>query len=402
MDPADDARAHDPDSYFGFVQCAIEAAGSWDPRLRGHHAKTMSWSTTSATWWEYEIGVRATNGMSELPIVTGDIWDTPDDVAITDAELDAIEDKFAALAAVSPAGLDWELGREENRHGRYDTDYYLANLAAKASRIRAVLADLEEPGRLVYNFEGFDYEDLETLLASEAIKEFDVLALHPYKWKTFPDPESWFPAYMAEVNELLVDNSLSDMEIWITETGIPVRGTTDPDGFFGYPESGDELPGATRDYAARYLVKLHTLAISEGVRRVYQYNYQNRGDDPTYAEDHFGLRSFAPGEPGFPLPGYVACMTMLDELYAKSFVEAREPHEDARVFEFANADGTEVTLVAWAAPGKSVVLSWAQLRTGLSADAVSSVKGIYGKSQLIPDDGLTLDDGPVWITIQVP
>ena len=45
-------------------------------------------------------------------------------------------------------------------------------------------------------------------------------------------------------------------------------------------------------------------------------------------------------------------MTMLDELYGKDFVEAREPHVDARVFEFANDDGTEVTLVAWAMPGK--------------------------------------------------
>jgi hypothetical protein len=93
-------------------------------------------------------------------------------------------------------------------------------------------------------------------------------------------------------------------------------------------------------------------------------------------------------------------MTMLDELYRKRFVEARVPHADARVFEFANDDGTEVTLVAWALPGTSVPLSWAQLRQGLDAAAVSSLKGTYGASRSIASDGITLDDGPVWITIR--
>jgi hypothetical protein len=400
MEPADDTRTHDADSYFGMVHCDVDVDGDWDPYLRGHHTKTMSWSATSVDWWAYEVGVRGTNGVSELPIVHDDVWETADDAPVSDAVLDAIGTKFAGLVAVSPAGLDWELGLEENRGGRYDTAYYLANLAAKAHRIRGILAEQTEPGRLVYNFEGFDYADLEKLLASEAIKEFDVLALHPYRWKTFPSPESWFSGYIAEVRRLLDKYSLSSMEIWITETGVPVRGTTDPYGFFGYPESGDELPGATRDYAARYLVKIQALAIAEGVRRVYVYNYQNRGNDPTYAEDHFGLRSYAEDRPGFPLPGYVTCMTMLDELYRKRFVEARVPHADARVFEFANDDGTEVTLVAWALPGTSVPLSWAQLREGLGAAAVSSLKGTYGASRSISSDGITLDDGPVWITIR--
>jgi hypothetical protein len=319
MAPADTARAQDPDSYFGFVHCRIEVDEVWDPYLRGHHAKTMSWHSSSAKWWNYEITRRANNGMSELPLVSGDVWDTDNDAPATVAELDAVEAMFSGLAAESPAGLDWELGREENRHGRYSKPFYFANLAEKARRCRGVLAGLPGAGRLVYNYEGFDLDNLEKLLASQAIREFDVLSLHPYRWKEFPSPESWLPEFIADVRSLLADHSLSGMELWITETGVPVRGTTDPAGFFGYPENGSELPGAARDYAARYLVKLHALSISEGIKRVYLYNYQNRGNEPTFAEHHFGLRSYNPEkrQPGFPLPGYVACMTMVGELYGK-------------------------------------------------------------------------------------
>jgi hypothetical protein len=404
MPPADAARTHDPESYFGFIHCYKEVDGQWDAYLRGHHAKTMTWVSSSTTWWNYELERRANNGLSELPLVSGDAWDTSNDAPITEAELDAIAARIGGLAVVSPDGVDWELGREENRHGRYDTDYYFANLTAKVRRVRATLEELTVRGRLVYNFEGFDYDNLERLLASDAIREFDVLSLHPYRWTEFPSPESWFPAYMATVRAMLSEHGLSDMEIWITETGIPVRGTTDPNGFFGYPESGSEVPGASRDYAARYLVKLHALAIAEGVRRVYQYNYQNRGNDPAQAEHHFGLRSYVEEKrvPGFPLPGYVACMTMLDELYRKRFVDVREPHADARVVEFADSDGTGVTLVAWALPGRNVPLSWSALRAGLGAGGVSSLKDTYGTVRSIDASGVTLDDGPVWIEIRDP
>jgi hypothetical protein len=403
MEPADTGREADPESYFGTIHCRIEVDEEWDPYLRGHHAKTMSWLSSSPTWWNYEIERRTRMGMTELPIVSGDAWETDNDTPVSTADLDAFEAKFAGLANVSPDGLNWELGREENRNDRYETAFYMSNLLEKAKRANSVLANLAAPGRLVYQFEGFDSAELETLLTSDAIKEFDILSLHPYKWTTFPDPEGWLPEWIDTVKTMLADNGL-DMELWITETGIPVRGTTDPDAFFGYPSSGSGLPGATRDYAAKYLVKLNVLAISNGIKRVYQYNYQNRGNDIDYAEHHFGLRSYNPVKraPGYPLPGYVSCTTMMNLLYQNRFTEAREPKQDARVYEFSEPGTNEVTIVAWATPDNEVTLTWSELRAGLAAGDVVSVKDVYGTGQSVDAAGVTLDDSPRWITIRIP
>ena len=115
LPPADEARTHDPDSYFGFIHCYKEVDDRWDAYLRGHHSKTMTWVSSSATWWAFELERRAKNGMSALPLVSGDAWDTSNDAPVTEAELDAIAARIGGLAAVSPDGLDWELGRATTR-----------------------------------------------------------------------------------------------------------------------------------------------------------------------------------------------------------------------------------------------------------------------------------------------
>ena len=139
----------------------------------------------------------------------------------------------------------------------------------------------------------------------------------------------------------MINAGHADHFFWFGECGLPVRGPNDPDAFFGYPASGSAVPGASLDYAATYLVKFHALAIANGIKRLYWYNYKNRGNDIDYAEHHFGLRSYSveSDDPGHPLPAYVAYVTMLAHLKGCSFVELRHPTPNVFVFAFA-VDGT--------------------------------------------------------------
>jgi len=187
---------------------------------------------------------------------------------------------------------------------------------------------------------------------------------------------------------------------WFGECGLPVRGTNDPDAFFGYPSRQSRVPGATLDYAAKYLVKFHALAIANGIKRIYWYNYKNRGNDIDYAEHHFGLRSYSgeSSDPGHPLPAYVAYITMLAHLKGCSFVELRYPTPNVHVFEFA-VDGTvERRILTWVEPAQSATLALTSLRSELLAANVRTVSDIYGRPvAAISGQQITLDGRPLYL-----
>jgi hypothetical protein len=384
----------EPDSFYGMVQPNI---GS-DPYLRGG-AKTLTWNTTSAYWWTEEIrSVRDAN-LEELPIASGPTWASDDTRPITSSELSAIEDKFRSYLLAEPTVDEWEFGIEENRGNTYTKPYYFSNLAAKAKRIREVAQAINRSVRFVYQFVNFDTDKFAALIESGAFDHFEILSLHPYRWKQFPSPETWFSSEVNTLRRMLVDSGYGDIEIWITEIGLPVRSNRDPTGFFGYPQSGVEVPGASRDYAARYLVKSHVYAALENIGRVYVYNYQDRGNDITHAEDHFGLRAYTADKAdlGFPKQAYVAYVQMLQELHGRKLTRKTNPRENTYVFDY-KAPGRTSRLLAWVYPEDSARLTWEELWPAGPEFEVLRVVDLYGSTVTEWDNqGITLTGIPVYV-----
>ena len=400
-------------SPFGLVRGDILVKGSWDPWLSGQHVKTMTWNSVSAAHWSSELTARKRQGRSELPIVSGKDWNSDDTAPISTAQLRTIEARIRARAQKKPSVEAWELGIEENLSQPFHkAKYYFANLAAKARAVRQGLPrQASKAPRLVYNFEGFDYDALKRYIQSPAFAEFDVLASPPYRWKDFESPESWLPAHIKKLRELCAANGPDNADaqampaIWITEIGIPLRGNNDSDGFFGYPSTKEEVPGASRDYAAQYLIKCLTLALSERVERIYIYNYQNEGNDPLRAEDHFGLRSYAAKNaaqndvPGFPMPSYVAYATMMRVLHERRFTRLTHPSSDIWSFEFAgeNPEDRNKTLLIWKSSLGSSLVPWPRLARGLSKRRVQRITNLYGANQVIASTGLNISSQPLYV-----
>jgi hypothetical protein len=243
--------------------------------------------------------------------------------------------------------------------------------------------------------------EFEQLFASKAFGDYyDGLAHDVYQWPDFPTPEGWLPGHISDLRTRMAKAGRAKHFFWFGECGIPVRGHNDPDAFFGYPARKNRVPGCSLDYAAIYLVKFHALAIADGIERIYWYNYKNRGNDIDYAEHHFGLRSYSAesGDPGHPLPAYVAYVTMLAHLKGCSFVALRHPTPNVYVFEFAVDGTTRRRILAWVNPAQSLTLPLTTLQGGLLGSKVETVSDIYGRpASSISSENITLDGRPLYL-----
>jgi len=395
----------EPSSPFGLVQGFVEdpylQAGS-GPRVLGVHLKSKTWLQSVGSWAS-NIQDRTLAGHTEMPLINNDPWDSVDTQPIGSAQLDLIGTRFATLLQTEPTQVEyWQAGREENGGGTpYQQSHYFSNLFAKMQRLRAEADAINPAVKFAYSTRGDHMTEFEQLFASQAYGTYyDGLAHDPYKWPDFPTPEGWLPGHIADIRTRMISAGHTTHFFWFGECGLPVRGPNDPTAFFGYPETGDPVPGATLDYAATYLVKFHALAIANGIGRLYWYNYKNRGNDVDYAEHHFGLRSYSidPDDPGHPLPAYVAYITMLSHLKGCSFVELRHPTPNVFVLEFAVVGATGSRILAWVEPAQSVTLALTSLETGLLAANVQTVSDIYGRPvPAITGQDITLEGRPLFL-----
>ena len=394
----------DPASPFGMVQANIKDPYLWSgsgPRVLGIHLKTKSWNQ-AADSWASSIRERPRNGHTEMPLINNDPWASVDTQPIGNAQLDLIGAKFATLLKAEPTVEYWQAGREENGGGNpYEQSHYFSNLLAKMKRLRAEADAISPAVKFAYSTRGNNMVEFEQLFASKAFVDYyDGLAHDVYQWPDFPTPEGWLPGHIADIRTRMLAAGCAKHFFWFGECGIPVRGTNDPNAFFGYPAKQSRVPGCSLDYAANYLVKFHALAIANGIKRLYWYNYKNRGNDIDYAEHHFGLRSYSAtsGDPGHPLPAYVAYVTMLAHLKGCSFVELRHPTPNVFVFEFAVDGTTGRRILAWIDPAQSATLALTVLQKGLLASKVATVSDIYGRPvSAISNEKITLDGRPLFL-----
>ena len=402
--PPSGPPAIEPTSPFGMVQANIKdpylLCGS-GPRVLGIHLKTKSWNQ-SAGAWASSIRERPLGGHTEMPLINNEPWASVDTKPIESAQLDLIGAKFATLLKAEPKVEYWQAGREENGGGEpYEQSHYFSNLLAKMKRLRAEADSISPAVKFAYSTRGNNMVEFEQLFASKAFGDYyDGLAHDVYQWPDFPTPEGWLPGHISDIRTRMIKAGRAKHFFWFGECGIPVRGHNDPNAFFGYPSRKSRVPGCSLDYAATYLVKFHALAIAHGIKRLYWYNYKNRGNDIDYAEHHFGLRSYSAesSDPGNPLPAYVAYITMLAHLKGCSFVELRHPTPDVFAFEFAVDGTTRRRILAWVNPAQSATLPLNALQSGLLASKVETVSDIYGRSvSAISSEKITLDGRPLFL-----
>ena len=397
------ARRIDTNSPFGMVHATIQ-----DPYLPVW-IKTVTWKTFSSKEWKTEMEKRRGLGMLELPIVLDEGWDSDDSKPISSQQLAELKAKMRQYFAADPDVLYWELGLEENLKARFNLPYYWANLEEKTRAVRQAADEINPNIKLIYQIAelntsrihqylekhlylitGLKTSPIQQFLESNAAKYYDILSLHPYAWPDFPSPEKWMPEYLQNTKDLMKQNNIKGMPIWYTEVGAPHHGNH-PDEFFGYPKSGDEVKGLSREEAVNYMIKMHVLALHMGVEKVFWYNYKDHGNTRDHAEDHFGIRDYW----GFPKPVYPAYFNLHSRLHGKNPVQVRQISGNLWISEFEGAN--ENVLISWTYPVGVQVASLESLKSGLTPDEVLEIIDAVGMRLSLTGSTIRITGNPIYI-----
>jgi len=372
----------DPKHWMGMVHADLE-----DPWLLGW-VKTVTWKTTSAKWWHSKMEKRRSAGSVELPIITGSEWKSDDYKAIADDQLKRLYKKVRDYLAADRATLYWETGIEENLGGRFERPFYFKNLAAKSDVIRTAANEVNPDIKLIFQVANMHYEDVGSFMRSDASKNYDVLALHPYKWPNFPPPEKWLKNFLSEASAQMKASG-RELPIWVTEIGAPHRGNC-PTCFFGYPKDNNSVPGLSNQEMISYMIKFHVIAAQYGVKKVFWYNYKDRGSEREFAEDHFGLIDYW----GYPKPAYLAYINLNQSLVDKVFTNVLRKN-DIWAYEF-DGDIEKVT-VAWSFPAPLTKVTLEELGISALSDADIRVTNALGDPLKLEQNQVVLGQEPIFI-----
>jgi Glycosyl hydrolase catalytic core. len=158
----------------------------------------------------------------------------------------------------------------------------------------------------------------------------DAISVHPYRYPRSPEATG-FVDEMKRLKELLDKYGVGHLKVWLTE--------------FGYPT---HITGGTPQWlSAAYIVRTFLWALTlPFIERLFVYDFQDDGEDPTYNEHNFGLIRFDSS----PKVGYAAFNTMVRMLYRKKFVRQVEIADGVVCLVFSGDDGEVWAL--WSADDK--------------------------------------------------
>ena len=205
-------------------------------------------------------------------------------------------------------------------------------------------------------------------IAAGAADKFDFVTLHPYEVAGLL-PQGWegpFMGIVPRVRKLLLDKNpaRASVPVWFTEIG----------GSTGTPAATGPGP----DLQADLLVKIHTLALAQGVARSYWF-------DPSDSE---GLTMGLSTATGVKRPAWFALRALRLALGPRPAYKGwTQPGNAVNGFVFSGAQG--VVLVAWAAAGQSATLPL--------ASGVTAVDPRSGSSRALTGSA-TLTDAPVLLS----
>ncbi len=181
---------------------------------------------------------------------------------------------------------------------------------------------------------GTDFSFIEEVLKRDGGKFMDAISVHPYRYPRSPEATD-FVGEMQRLKVLLDKYGVGHLKVWLTE--------------FGYPT---HITGGIPEYlSAAYIVRTCLLALSlPFVERLFVYDFQDDGEDPTYNEFNFGLIRFDHS----PKVPYAAFNTMVRMIAHKQFVRMLDLGEGVMGLVFA--DQTSEVWALWSLGGTRQVI----------------------------------------------
>ena len=380
-------RKHNLDSQFGMTHADMN-----DPYVTGW-IKTSTWNNRDPKQFAKRIAEVRAAGLEDLPLLMRQEWRTDDKQAITSAELDALRIRLKSYFEANRDVQYWELGLEENLKDCYKDPLYWDNLAAKVKVAREASDEAGTDMKFVYQVVSSGAsESLLKFLESEAAKHFDVLAMHPYTWKRFPDPDRWLAYGLDHVFQAMSERQL-ELPIWFTEVGAPQHSCANG-GCLTSGESAHNVSGKSRVEQVAFMIKLHVIGLSKGVEKIIWYNYIDRHDDRLDdPENYFGLRDFW----GFPKPVYAAYVALHTHLDGKQPSEVRQLENNLCVYDFRGP--RETCHVLWTSPATERSLSYEELSLAVRSKQISAVTGPMGNPIAMKrGDTLQVLGQPIFVT----
>ena len=187
-------------------------------------------------------------------------------------------------AGLSQGVLTYTFGNEPDLNG-VTPQQYVANLARECAWAKELAPEIRM-GAPSSGLERTSLEWLEQAYQAGLKEHVDVLDLHTYcKLGTdFPVPEG-YPAGSPEAL-LLAMPKVRRIMARHGDAARPIIATE-----FGYSDClvGNHSGPITRELQAQYLARGLVLHYVLGFSRVYLYSFWDEGEDPDYAEHHFGL-----------------------------------------------------------------------------------------------------------------
>lgn len=340
------SRSVKSSSPFGMVH-----TDNQDPYM-DNWTKTATWETYDVGYWKQAMEERRELGTTELPIITGGSWASDDIAAISMFQLEELKAELSSYFKADPHTNFWELGLEENLTDAYQQPFYWKNLLTKVKVAQVAANENNRNIQFIYQIAGNGLDDVEKFLKHPSAEFFHVLSLHPYAWPDFPDPDEWLIDYLNDVKKL-VQKHQPDLRLWFTEIGAPQH--IHPEGgIFNFGEAKN-VRGHSRREASRFMMRLTTLALHNGIEKIFWYNYRDRGNLLADPENFFGLRDFN----GFPKPAYLTYHLLSDRLHNARPEKSLTLSNRVQTYRFKKR--TETCTVAWTADNKEYDVEIASL-----------------------------------------
>jgi hypothetical protein len=398
--PATSSSTRMVDSPFGMVHADWGEKALADPLLtKGSYVVT--WDDTGGGTPEklkdYANALRSLQ-FFETPIIMSDSsWNT----------LETIQSSTTQYFKQNPQISIWQFGREENLSAAFWQDGFLEKLNAKFLEIQKARNASGNPTiQLAYQIAGLEHDAYDRFLSSNAAKQIDILAIHPYDWADFRTPEQWHPDFMDYIQKLLKKNHLEKLKIMYTEVGAPVADTRQQ--MYAYQDGARikkvKIRGQIPQENAEFVIKLHAMAFEAGVEKVYWYHLrdrygygackddtpENKLKDTMDAECNFGLVNLA----GKQRPGYFAYQTLTNCMTNTSTTTKLKTLEHGvRIYDFSSLTGDRHCIIAWAYPAQTSTLNL----QSITAQKTKAVLSTIGKPIRFTNGLITVSGAPIFI-----
>lgn len=241
--------------------------------------------------------------------------------------------------------------------------------------VQSVLANVRGDNRptvVVGGTANYDGSWFQRLARIGGLDDADAISFHPYSANARPESVA---ALIDDAQRISTGVHSSPLPVWITETG-----------------SSSKAGGRTVQQQAQFLVRMEVSQLAAGVHRMFWYELQNSGLDPSEHYDNFGLfRTPRTGVPAWePKPAAFAQALLVSTLAGRPFTTTLTTDAGVVAHQFGRADRV---VVAWSTSGKrSVTIPTTTTVTVTSLDGSAGV--------VEPVDGtvtLPLTEAPTFI-----